>query len=128
MVSNVRIARSAAEGGSDERYERTAAYSAVWVARSRCRVNSLVEADAADLEASAELDILDLDSSAARVSAVESVVVDERSFRDGRKNGAFSGAFGASFGLLRARIMSKWRRVCHRDLGTKLSVVMPSLN
>ncbi len=41
---------------------------------------------------------------------------------EGRKKGAFSGALGGSLGLLRWRMVSRWRRVCQRDLGTRLRV------
>lgn len=39
---------------------------------------------------------------------------------DGRKKGAFSGGLGGSFGLLRWRMVSRWRTVCQRDRGTRL--------
>jgi hypothetical protein len=48
--------------------------------------------------------------------------------REGKKNGAFSGCLGGSFGLLRCLIASRWRRFCHLLFGTKLSVIMSSLN
>ena len=48
--------------------------------------------------------------------------------REGRKKGAFSGALGGSLGLLRWRMVSRWRRVCQRLLGTRLSVIMSSLS
>lgn len=65
------------------------------------------------------------------VNAVEfdgAVTVEGFCWRDGRKKGAFSGGLGASLGLLRARMTSRWRRFCQRDLGTRLSVVMRSLS
>ena len=65
------------------------------------------------------------------VSAVEFdgvVIVEGFCWRDGRKKGAFWGGLGASLGLLRARMTSRWRRFCQRDLGTRLSVVMRSFN
>ncbi len=43
-------------------------------------------------------------------------------WREGRKKGAFSGGLGGSVGLFLARIVSRWRRVCQRDLGTRLKV------
>lgn len=42
-----------------------------------------------------------------------------RSWRDGRKKGAFSGFLGASVGLFLWRIRSRWRRFCHLERGTR---------
>ena len=39
---------------------------------------------------------------------------------EGRKKGAFSGGLGGSLGLLRWWMVSRWRRVCQRERGTRL--------
>lgn len=49
-------------------------------------------------------------------------------FERRKEEGAFSGAFGGSLGLLRWRMASRCRRVCQRDLGTRLRVSMSRLN
>ena len=117
-----RIWMSAAEGGREER----CAMNGSWPPGLEEACRRVVKGFGAEAVGLWRVEIRDFDDVVGGIGVDDDADVGsgfgDGAEREGRKKGAFSGALGGVVGLLRWAMVSRCRRVCQRDFGTRLSV------